>query len=103
MKYRESTKEIALQRIKQLFEEADSVFKENPERANRYVKLARKIAMKVNLKFPRELKRKFCKHCYSYLKQGVNSRVRNYKSRITIYCNNCKKFTRIPILKHNKV
>lgn len=90
-------KKIALERIKQLFKEADDIFKENPKRANRYVELARKIAMKVNLKMPREIKRKFCKHCYSYLKPGINSRIRNYKSRITIYCNKCKKFTRIPI------
>lgn len=90
-------KKLALERVNQLFSEADSVFKEDPKRANRYVQLARKIAMKMNLKLPKEIKRKFCKHCYSYLKPGVNSRVRNYKSRITIYCNNCKNFTRIQI------
>ena len=90
-------KKIALERVKQLFNEADSVFKENPKRATRYVQIARKIAMKINLRIPRELKRGYCKHCYSYLKPGVNSRIRNYESRITIYCNNCKKFTRIPI------
>lgn len=93
----QDNKKIALERVKQLFQEADLIFKENPERANRYVHLARKIAMKINLRFPKEIKRKFCKHCYSYLKPGVNCRVRNYKSRITIYCSNCKKFTRIPI------
>ena len=88
---------LALERIEHLFKEADSVFKENPKRATRYVQIARKIAMKINLKLPKYLKRKFCMHCYSYLKPGVNSRIRNYKSRITIYCDNCKKFTRIPI------
>ena len=92
-------KKIALERINQLFKEADFVFRENPERANRYVNIARKIAMKLNLKFPRELKRKFCKHCYSFLKPGINCRIRNYKSRISIYCNNCKKFARIPLKK----
>ncbi|MDD5651019.1 MAG: ribonuclease P [Candidatus Nanoarchaeia archaeon] len=95
----QDNKKIALERIKQLFQEADLIFKENPERANRYVHLARKIAMKLNLRFPRELKRKYCKHCYSYLKPGINCRIRNYKSRISIYCSNCKKFTRIPIKK----
>lgn len=94
---KQDTKQLALERVKCLFREADSVFKENPKRATRYVQIARKIAMKVNLRIPRELKRRYCKYCYSYLKPGVNSRIRNYKSRVTIYCNNCKKFTRIPI------
>lgn len=94
---KQDIKQLALERVKHLFKEADFVFKENPKRANRYIQIARKIAMKINLKLPKELKRRYCKHCYSYLKPGVNSRIRNYKSRVTIYCNNCKKFTRIPI------
>lgn len=94
---KQDNKKLALERVKQLFREADSIFKESPKLANRYVQIARRIAMKINLRLPKELKRKFCKHCYSYLKPGVNSRIRNYKSRVTIYCNNCKKFTRIPI------
>lgn len=88
---------LALERIEHLFKEADLVFKENPKRADKYVSIARKIATKINLKLPKDIKRKFCKHCYSYLKPGINSRIRNYKSRVTIYCSNCKKFTRIPL------
>lgn len=90
-------KKIAQERIKILFEEADKVFNKDPKLANRYVDLARKIAMKVNLRIPRNLKRKFCKHCYSYLKPGINSRTRIHKNKIIIYCKNCKKYTRIPL------
>jgi len=92
-------KQQALQMVRGLFKEASEAFSKNPSRAHRYVKLARKIAMKVNLKMPRELKRKFCKHCYKYLKHGVNARTRISKSRVVILCKECKKFTRIPLNK----
>ena len=94
-----SDKIIAKKRVKKLFEEADKVFSKNPKLANRYVEIARKIAMKVNIKIPKMLKRRFCKHCYHYLKNGVNGRVRIHKSRVIIYCKDCKKYTRIPLIK----
>lgn len=86
--------EIALERVKILFKEADENFKKHPERSDRYVNIARKIAMKVNLRIPRELKRKFCKHCYKYLKPGVNCRVRIRKGKVIYYCLSCKKYMR---------
>ncbi len=91
--------EIAKKRIKELFEEADKVFNKNPKLADRYVELARKISMKTKVRIPGELKRKFCKHCYSYLRPGKNCRVRNYKSRVVYYCENCKKYMRFQIKK----
>jgi len=90
-------KKLALERIEILFKEAESNFKKHPERSHRYVKLARKIAMKLNLKIPSNLKRKFCKHCYKYLKPGINSQVRIHKSRLIILCKECKKYMRIPL------
>ena len=93
-----SNKTIAGNRIKKLFNEAEKVFGKNPGLANRYVDLARKIGMKVNVRIPRLLKRKYCKHCYHYLKNGVNGRVRIHKSRVVIYCKDCKKYSRIPLI-----
>ncbi|HLC37227.1 MAG TPA: ribonuclease P [Candidatus Nanoarchaeia archaeon] len=90
-------KKLALERIEILFKEAESNLKKHPERSHKYVKLARKIAMKFNLRIPHQLKRKFCKHCCKYLKPGVNSKVRIHKSRIIIYCKECRKYTRIPL------
>ncbi|QQG38548.1 MAG: ribonuclease P [Candidatus Woesearchaeota archaeon] len=90
-----SRKAQSLQMVRQLLKEADITFKKNPERAHHYVKMARKIAMKVNLKLPSSLKKRFCKHCYHYLKQGINARTRIHKSRIIIFCKDCKNFTRI--------
>ncbi len=83
-----------LQVVKRLFDEAKEQFSKHPELSNRYIKLARNAAMKVNLRIPRELKRKYCKHCYSYLVPGKNSRVRIHKSRVIYYCFNCKKYMR---------
>ena len=90
-------KKQVLEMIKRLFLEAKLQFPYNPELSNRYVKLARRAAMKVNLRFPREYKRKFCKYCNYYLVPGKNSRVRLHKSRVIYYCFNCKKYSRIPL------
>lgn len=100
MKYfEEKQNKIAIERINILFEKADQVFDKNKLRANRYVELARKIAMKVNLKLTKTQKRKFCKHCYSYLKPGVNSITRITNHKLVTYCKECKKYTRIILLK----
>jgi len=96
-------RKLAKERIKKLFNEAEKVFKKNPKRAHRYVALARKIAMKANAKMPKHLKRKFCKHCYKFLKPGVNTTVRIAKSRIIYYCKECKKYMRIPIKAKRKI
>ncbi len=90
-------KEMALQRIRILFNEAAEKFSQTPALAHRYVALARKIAMKVKLKLPRELKRRYCKHCYHYLQSGVNARIRTRGGKVIISCLDCKKFLRIPI------
>ncbi len=89
--------EIALEKVKTLFKEASK--QKDLKLANRYVDIARKTAMKVNLKIPRELKRRFCKHCYSYLIPGKNCRVRIHKNKVIYYCSDCKKYARF-ILKH---
>lgn len=68
-----------------------------PESADKYVEIARKKAMKVNLRFTSVQRRKICKHCYKYLVPGRNARVRIHDSKIIYHCDNCKKFTRIPI------
>lgn len=92
-------KEIAQERIKTLFREAEKAFSKNPALAHRYVKLARKIAMKVKSRIPIELKRRFCKHCYKYLVPGTNCRIRTREGKLIIYCLECKKYTRIPLKK----
>ena len=102
-KYKIKQKIIAKERIAKLFKLAEEAFPKNPERSNRYVELARKIAMKYNIRIPKELKRRFCKHCYTYLVPGVNCRVRTKKGKVVYYCFNCKKYMRFPYTKEKKL
>jgi len=95
---------IARERIRILFEEADKAFKEHPERSKRYVELAKKIGMRYNVRIPRELKRKFCKKCLSYLKPGVNCRIRTRRDKqaVIVTCLVCGHVSRHPYIKEKQ-
>ena len=95
-------KDIAKKRINELFVQASKIFKEDKKLAHRYVALARKLSMKARVRMPKELKRRFCKHCYKYLVSGTNARIRTNNGKVIISCLECKKFTRIPITKPKK-
>ena len=84
---KEKLKQIALEKVKTLFNE----IRNNSSKANDNVRKARRIAMKVNLPIPKELKRKYCKHCNNYFKLG-NYRVRTRNSMVIYSCFNCKKY-----------
>ena len=91
-------KVIAVERIRRLFEMADYMFHINPELSNRYVELARKIAMRCRVRIPRDLRRRFCHNCYRFLVPGVNCRVRIAKRRephIAITCFECGSVMRL--------
>ena len=92
-------KQIAQERIQTLFQEAEKAYSKNPSLSNRYVTLARKIAMKIKCRIPIELKRKFCKYCYKFLFPGKNCRIRTREGKLIIYCLECKKYTRIVLVK----
>jgi ribonuclease P protein subunit RPR2 len=87
-------KKIAEKRIKELFSQA----KDNPKMGNRYVQLARKLAMKVNYKMPSNLRRRFCKHCYSYF-NGDNYRVRTREKMLVYFCHSCNRYSRFGLKK----
>ena len=95
----EKERNAALERIDLLFQLASQVFRKSPALANRYVSMARKVAMKTKVRIRPELKRKFCKHCYSYLRPNINARVRLTKGHVTYFCKKCKKFMRFPYKK----
>lgn len=95
---KKKTKDVARTRVETLFSEAEK----RPERGGRYVEIARKVAMKVKMKMPRALKSRFCKHCYAYLRPGVNCRVRVSRGKVVEYCLECKKFRRVPLVKKIK-
>ncbi len=92
--------EIALQRIERLFALAEEVFGEDPALAERYVGLARRIAMRSRLPLPREFRRRVCRACGSFLVPGSSSRVRVRQKRephISITCLRCGRIYRIPL------
>ena len=95
-------KRIAKQHIIELFSQAEVRHNKDPKLANRYVHLARKIAMKVRQSIPFPYKRQFCKHCYSYLHPAKNARIRTSKGKVVIYCKDCKHHTRISYKRQQK-
>lgn len=91
---------IAGERIDILFGLAEEeALSHNLPRATRYMDLARRIGMRYNVRIPGKFKRKYCKHCRSFLLPGENSRVRVKNGRIIVYCENCNQYTRMPIAK----
>jgi ribonuclease P protein subunit RPR2 len=90
-------KKLARERINVLFREAEAAFPENPERAHRYVALARRIAMRQRIRMDRNLRRRFCHQCYRYLVPGVNMRVRVHRGRVVVTCTYCGSRTRYPL------
>ncbi|HZX11850.1 MAG TPA: ribonuclease P [Candidatus Nanoarchaeia archaeon] len=85
-------KKICLERIKVLLNEA----KKRPAYANRYIELARRLAMKVNLRIPREYKRTYCKYCHASFKDN-NYRVRTKNGYVVYTCFSCKKYSKYKI------
>jgi len=99
-KDKKNQKKIALERIKKLFYLSEQKAREDRlDLSNRYVEIARKISMRYLVPIPSEFKRRFCKHCYSFLIPNKNCRIRINRGKVIIYCDNCKKYTRIPIKK----
>lgn len=94
-------KKIANERIEILFKLAGGEFNKHPELSNRYVEIARDIAMKLNIKLQPALKRKFCKKCGCFLVNGKNCRVRlnSEKKYILQTCLNCGNKLRHPYKK----
>jgi len=82
---------IAKERMEILLKEAEMVQGSEPDLARRYIKLAKKIGMRYNVHVPKDLKRKYCKYCYSFLP----SKGRRLKSgTVTIKCLWCNKTVR---------
>jgi ribonuclease P protein subunit RPR2 len=94
-----ATKEISRERVQVLFRQAELAFAAHPERSNRYVELARKIAMRQRIRIDREYRRRFCHHCSAYLVPGQNMRVRVHRGNVVVTCQICNKKTRYRVVK----
>ncbi len=101
----EAWKKIARERIQILFELAKKEFDKHPERSKRYVELARKIGMRYNVRLTKEMKMSFCKKCFSYLKPGINCRVRVRKDKqsVILTCLKCGHISRHPYIREKRI
>ncbi len=100
-----NVRRIALERVERLLEMAKETWNEDPDRARRYVELARKIAMKGRVRLPRRLKRSFCKRCNAPLIPGETARVRlrtNRMPHVSVTCLECGTVYRYPYLREVK-
>lgn len=96
MKQKPTSKEI-LEKVNALFFLAENIFPKSPEKANKLVAKARVLAMKSQFKLPSEFKRRFCRHCHSFLVPGKNLRIRTREGKLVYFCTSCKKFWRKPL------
>lgn len=67
--------------------------KKRPSMGKRYVMLAKKMAMRFNVKIPKELKKRYCHHCYSYF-TPKNCRTRIKRGTRVVYCLKCRHYNR---------
>jgi ribonuclease P protein subunit RPR2 len=83
-------KKIADERVDILLGLAKKIAKENPERARRYVTLARKVGMRYSVRLG-ERRRLFCEKCLIPLIPGATATVRISKdSRKIVTCLSCR-------------
>lgn len=87
-------KSSAVERITSLFNQAESNFDIDSKLSDRYVSLARKIAAKNRVRIPSAQRRRFCRHCSSFLVPSKNCRIRTREGMIVVYCLNCGHFNK---------
>jgi RNase P subunit RPR2 len=81
-------KTIAIQRIQRLFDLAKEMNNNDRQDKTKYIKryltLMQKIGTKTNTKIPKEIKKQYCKKCYS-----LNIKKTKLKNTEKITCENC--------------
>ncbi|MCI4351416.1 MAG: hypothetical protein L3K15_07885 [Thermoplasmata archaeon] len=69
----------------------------HPELANRYVRLARRIGMRYNVRLPPEYRELYCRSCSAYWAEGVSVRTRLRSGRRVRSCLLCGATRRVKI------
>jgi len=88
-------RKIGRERIEILFSLAETeARKGNVERSRRYILLARRIGMRVNVSVGHRTE--YCRNCNSYIIPAVSGRVRISRGRIIVTCNECGSVYRHP-------
>jgi ribonuclease P protein subunit RPR2 len=89
---RSTAREIAKERVRLLVDHALREALYDDILANYQAKLARKIAMRMRLRLPYEIRQLYCKRCKEFILPGISSRIRIGRSRlraIRITCLKC--------------
>ncbi|MCQ5363310.1 MAG: ribonuclease P [Candidatus Methanomethylicia archaeon] len=93
-------KDLAAQRIDNLFRLAEANIHSNPSYSDRYVEMAIQISKRTNVRIPKSWKYFMCKSCHSFLYPGIRSRIRISPRRsphIVVTCLVCGTTKRYPI------
>lgn len=93
-------RDIAIQRMRWLFEMAKNFFNIDPALSNRCVEIALRISRRTNIPIPRRYQMMYCKKCHAYLMPGATATVRIRPRRerhIVIKCLNCGRIFRRPL------
>lgn len=70
-------------------------WEKHSERSLDYLKLMKKIGMKNKVKIPKELKKLYCKKCFSLLLTGKEKEIRIKGKKLSVKCRNCGKIKTI--------
>lgn len=85
-------RQIALERMEILIQNAISNSRTNPSLAQRQATLAKKISTKYRIRMSYHIRMNFCKKCKKFIASGVNARIRMGRSSvksIRITCGFC--------------
>lgn len=93
-KRKDSQKNIASERIKELITQSQAIFPKENKLADKYVQMAKSISMKYKVPFNKSQKLKYCKKCSSFLVPGNNARIRVQRGKIRVLCLKCKNIMR---------
>lgn len=106
MKLNSANRRVALQRVHRLFQLARVMIHEDEELAQRYVAIARRVAMASRVRIPREYGRHLCRGCKKLILPGVNCHVRvqpRRETHLVVTCGHCGAHLRIPLRAHERV
>ena len=88
---------IAAERISELFALAErEASGDSPELADRYVRLARRIGMRYNVRLPPECSEVYCRGCSRFWVEGRTVRTRLRSGRRVRTCLACGRERRVP-------
>lgn len=89
-------RDLAVGRIRRLFRLAEEA-QRSGQPSTRYVRLARRIAMRYQVSLPREIRRRVCRGCDGLLTPGRSARHRVAQGRISVTCLACGTIKRYPL------